>query len=684
MDACDASILNEFFEESEELLNSLEDALLSLERDPAEADSLETALRALHTIKGNASFLNVPEIVSLAHAGESALAAMRDGLAALDVETLEALLETGAALRANLARLRCDEALAPPDAALLARLQAHPVTSTPASAETARAGDEERETPDLALSEHRMAVLDAAVADFSDSLDVIGRALETSMRQPAQRKAALAEIRGACGGMSRTAQFLGLTTFEKTIDAIRRAAESSAELDDHSADAPSIITPLISFARRQVDELAARREPSEPPPALLEPIDGPSPARPVAGASAPSRELRSVRVDVDRLEALLDLVGELVIQKNSVARLVQPCGPLADAPKNLREIVLRLSEDLDRLTGDLQHATMRVRMQPLSTLFGRYPRLLRDLANEAGKDVVLEIDGADTEVDRSIIEGLGESMVHLLRNSVDHGVESPSERKRAGKPETGVIRIAAAPSGEHAVIRVSDDGRGMNRERLLRKAIERGILAAHEAHALSDQDAFLLALAPGFSTAAEVSTLSGRGVGMDVVRRSVERLGGSVQIESTPGAGTDVTIRVPLTIAIVGALTVGVGPETYAIPLPNVVEARRLGGGARTEDMPEISLAALLETPRVDGDEDRFAVVVEQHGRRAALLVSELRGRVEVVAKPLSRVWASAAPFSAAAIDADGEVILVLDVARTLELAARPLVIGSASEEGAP
>ncbi len=699
MDAFDANILNEFLLESEDLLQNLDEALLSMESDGAAADSLDVAMRALHTIKGNASFLGLTAIVTLAHAGESALEAARDDGAGLASELISALFQASESLRTSLARLQRGEELQLPDAALLDRLQTTIASrGSEKACASATATNQSIEAASDQLPDHRQALLAAALADFTTSLDAMMRALQAAERQPALCASASQDVVEICDGLLRTTAFFALPLIEESVATLKRGAIGLAATD-RIAEYVAVMLPMLRWAQGQVAAVSANQEPISLPQPLRLQLDelllrdaaaGHSDSGPIAvqrdqpvARTSPSGEIRSVRVDVGRLESLLDLVGELVLRKNSFARLLQPTGPLAGAPGDVREEVIRLSEDLDRLTADLQHATMHVRMQPLTTLLNRYPRVIRDLAAESGKEVTLEIDGAETEVDRSIIEGLGESLVHLLRNSVDHGVESPEERTAAGKPRHGLIRVRAAQSGDIAVIQVSDDGRGMDRRRLIERAIERGILNHNEAETLSDEDAFLLTFAPGFSTARQVSNISGRGVGMDVVRRSVERLGGSVQIKSTPGRGTTVTIRAPLTIAILNALIVNVGDEAYAIPLANVVKAGRINAAANQSSVPRISLAELLETPLTADHGERFEVIVEQHGRRAALLVSELAGRMEIVTKPLARRFMAAAPFSVSSIDANGDVMLVLDVARILELAAWPVSVHSDGKEGA-
>lgn len=388
----------------------------------------------------------------------------------------------------------------------------------------------------------------------------------------------------------------------------------------------------------------------------------------------------TIRVEVGRLETLLNLVGQMVLTKN---RTVAMNRKLRDhnLPQEMKEDMAATAGDLDRLTSELQMAVMRTRMQPLAKVFDRYPRVIRDMARATEKQIHLELIGKDTEVDKSVLELLADPLVHILRNSADHGIEKPAVRTAAGKDATGTIRLVAEHQGSHVRIAVTDDGKGMDREVLGRKAIERGMVTAEGLASLSDGEVFQFIFAPGFSTAEKVTDLSGRGVGMDVVRTNVSKMGGIVNITSAKGRGSTIEILIPLTVAIMPAMIVGIGKQLYCLPLQSVVEIVRLGDGEvhsvggqqvmrlRDKVLPLIDtrkrLGETSEKPHAD-----FAVVVGVSGQRVALMVDWLLGQQEIVVKPLDDRFARGGPFSGATIREDGFVSLIVDLPQLVREAA--------------
>ena len=400
-------------------------------------------------------------------------------------------------------------------------------------------------------------------------------------------------------------------------------------------------------------------------------------------AAAPNRgnaAEATIRVEVGRLETLLNLVGQMVLTKN---RTVAMTRKLRDhnLPQEMKEDMAATAGDLDRLTSELQMAVMRTRMQPLAKVFDRYPRVIRDMARATEKQIHLELIGKDTEVDKSVLELLADPLVHILRNSADHGIEKPAVRTAAGKDATGTIRLVAEHQGSHVRIAVTDDGKGMDREVLGRKAIERGMVTAEGLASLSDGEVFQFIFAPGFSTAEKVTDLSGRGVGMDVVRTNVSKMGGIVNITSAKGRGSTIEILIPLTVAIMPAMIVGIGKQLYCLPLQSVVEIVRLGDGEvhsvggqqvmrlRDKVLPLIDtrkrLGETSEKPHAD-----FAVVVGVSGQRVALMVDWLLGQQEIVVKPLDDRFARGGPFSGATIREDGYVSLIVDLPQLVREAA--------------
>ncbi len=400
-----------------------------------------------------------------------------------------------------------------------------------------------------------------------------------------------------------------------------------------------------------------------------------------APAGAAAQVEQTIRVEVGRLETLMNLVGELVLQKNRFQALSRQIEGFEQLEPEFREEVTVSASNLDRVTGDIQVAVMRTRMQPLDKLFGKYPRLIRDLAKKTGKHINLVIEGGETEVDKSVLEELGDPMVHLLRNSADHGLEMPHDRVLAGKDETGTIRIVAAHEGSHVSLRILDDGRGMTREKIASKAIEKGIATEQEVSQLSDKEVYRFILAAGFSTAAEVTDLSGRGVGMDVVRTNIEALKGTIDVDSVPGKGTEIIIKIPLTIAIMPAMMVRVDDEIYAIPLSNLLEIVRpdddrvstINGHPvmrlRDTILPLLSAQELFGTDPAKRVKAPFAVVIQHNDRAFGLMVSDLIGQHEIVIKPLDEMFDRKGPISGATVRDDGGVSLIVDVAQLARIA---------------
>jgi len=378
---------------------------------------------------------------------------------------------------------------------------------------------------------------------------------------------------------------------------------------------------------------------------------------------SPNGDSSSIRVSIEKVDQLINLVGELVITQ---AMLAQRASGHAELANGLA--------DLERNTRDLQESVMSIRMLPIAFVFNRYPRLLRDLAAKLGKQVELKTVGEQTELDKGVIEKIADPMTHLVRNAVDHGIEAPEARLAAGKPAQGTLTLRAFHQGGNIVIEVADDGRGLDRGKILRKAREKS-LAADDA--MSDQEVFQLIFEPGFSTADAVTDVSGRGVGMDVVKKNIAALGGSVELDSRLGEGTRVTVRLPLTLAIMDGMTVGVGGETYVVPLASVIELLEPGSrevksvagqgkvvDVRSEYLPVISLAdRFVSIDRAKADRDSAMVIVESEGAKTALLVDELLGQQQVVVKSLEANYKRVPGISGATIMGDGSVALIADVA---------------------
>jgi two-component system chemotaxis sensor kinase CheA len=375
------------------------------------------------------------------------------------------------------------------------------------------------------------------------------------------------------------------------------------------------------------------------------------------GIKALSRMGQTIRIDVERLDELMNLVGELVIQRTRLAQIKE----LGNA-----------TDELARITNELQNLVMKVRMVPIEQVFNRFPRMVRDLSQESNKKVRLEIYGADTELDKTVVDAMGDPLMHLIRNAIDHGIETPEERIKLGKPEEGVIKLLAYHEGNNIYIEVEDDGSGINIEKVKKKAVEKGILSEEALNRMSEEDIYNLLFIPGFSTSDKVTDISGRGVGMDVVKRRVEELNGTIKIESKPGKGTRVIIRLPLTLAIIQSLLVKVSDEVYAIPLSNIEEIVKLEEAeirtvknaevlySRGRVIPLYRLSRVLGLP--DKNRCNFAVIVRTGGKQMGIAVDDLVGEEEIVIKSIDKMVNLNKNFVGATILGNGKVALILDV----------------------
>lgn len=741
----DPEILQDFLTESGELLDALERDLVSLERAPQDPELLNRAFRALHTIKGSASFLALTNLVRIAHAAESALNAARNGQVAVDRAMMDLLLQAVDLIKRQMAQIQTQQELAEPPAALVDQLAALGEGKAAASAAAAPAAPAEGEDPVLKLPSGREDLLDYFVDDMEEAVGKIA-ALAPELAAGGSRASTAGGLLVELGeALAKTADFFEFRRMHDLVVALNQLGRASGELGDgNAAGAAVLLTASVAILRDQAVGLRAKRVREGGAGALVARIDAlvkavesgeeapdldlhavaadptiaaatagttgaalsgavavaAPQAAPDAGSGAPaaggeaapkqgdedaarrSTPEQTIRVEVGRLETLMNLVGELVLQKNRIASIVR--GLSTDSSGERLEQLGLASGGLERVTADIQIAVMRTRMQPLDKIFSKYPRLIRDLARKTGKQMELVIEGGDTEVDKSVIEELGDPLVHLMRNSADHGLESPEERSAAGKSAQGVIKLSASHEGSHVCLVVADDGRGLSRERIAKKAVERGLVKAEAVAAMSDRDVFQFVFLPGFSTAEAVSDLSGRGVGMDVVRTNIAKIKGTIELTSTAGKGTQIAIKIPLTVAIMPAMMVEVSKEIYAIPLTNILEIVRPDPAAistigespvmrlRDRVLPLIRAHDLIGAAGA-GEPAPFTVVLSMADKRVGLMVTRLIGQQEIVIKPLEGVGAAAAhgrrAMSGATVRDDGGVSLIVDVAELVRMA---------------
>ncbi|MBH1514378.1 chemotaxis protein CheA [Stenotrophomonas maltophilia] len=606
MSAVSDDITADFIIEAQEILDRLGEQLVSLEQAPQDTEQLNAVFRGYHTLKGGAGFLGVTAMVELCHAAEEALGAARAGQAVLQAHHFDAAQQSLDYLQSMLDAVSSgtEPGYAPPD--LIAQFDVHGGAAAPAAAAAAPAAG----AGDLITDDEFEALLDQLH-----------------------------------GGNAPTA----VAPAKKADDGLISEDEFEALLDQlHGGAAPGA-RPAAAVAPAPI---AAPR-----PAAAPAPVAKPA-AKPLAEAE------HTVRVDTKRLDAIVNLIGELVLSRNRLKTL----------RARLRDEELdRAVSTLDIATARLQSAVMRTRMQPVGKVFSRFPKVARDVARSLKKEVDLELIGAETELDRNLVEALADPLVHLVRNAIDHGVEMPDLREAQGKPRMGHVRLSAQQEGDYVSIEVQDDGAGIDPEKLRAKAREKGLIDPEAAARLSSEECLHLVFLPGFSTKQQVTDISGRGVGMDVVQSRIRELSGQIQIQSELGRGSRFLIRVPLTLAILPTLLVQAGEDVYALPLARVMEvlhAPRTSLGwfdgravldRRSHTLPLVDLRQWLDvTPAAS---TLLTIVVLQAGEaRFGLVVDQVRGREEVVIKPLPKALRGLRGYAGATLIGDGRMALILDV----------------------
>lgn len=692
-----------FFEEAGENLDLMEQMLLSLNLETADDEELNGVFRCAHSVKGGAATFGFSDVAELTHQMESLLDRLRRHELQPNAAMVDVLLESADASRGLLARHQAGgEGDSPPTADLVRRI------SVLASGQAALPP-----VVDAPRSPAPMPVTIPVVQQPVAVVPVVNKPSKTTrsleirigpLEHPEQADAikelfrdipGLGDIAAMECAQANTRVFAVETSSsdEDLLDLfafhVSRAQVSIKEVGDVVAASDS----GYGFFDDSADTHEAKSYDDDPPPgAPLAPLPGfgffdGAPGAPSAvgtassdgaGSMLPAKvgvkpavlavppEAATIRVAISKVDQLINLVGELVITQAMLAQNSRALDPA------LYQQLLTGLTDLDRNTRDLQESVMSIRMIPMSIVFSRFPRMLRDLANKLGKKVDFVTQGEATELDKGLVEKITDPLTHLVRNSCDHGVELPADRIRAGKPETGTITLSASHQGGSIVIEVRDDGRGMSREKILAKARERGIEVSDQ---MPDSEVWMLIFAPGFSTAEVVTDVSGRGVGMDVVKRNIAALNGTVEIDSSEGYGMKVSIRLPLTLAIMDGMSVGVGDEVYILPLSSVVESFQVKSDAvstvgqgsqlvkvREEYMPVIELEKVFQVPRFDFEKSSdIMVVVEADGCRVALLVDELLGQQQVVVKNLESNYRKVPNISGATILGDGKVALILD-----------------------
>jgi two-component system, chemotaxis family, sensor kinase CheA len=672
-----------YFQDCDELLGELESALMALDNGRSDGDTLNDAFRAIHSIKGGADILHFDRLVRFAHTFESVLDRLRLGRLAVDPELASLMLRAGDAVadlvRAAQAGTEMPEGYENEMADALQSL-----AQAAGATEASEPGDgQAAATPDEGVP----AAADAPPRHFriqlSPPADLFRQGNEPQL---------LIQALERLGGVRTVADASALPPLA-TLDAeqcylrwtidVRTTAGLEAIQDVFDLVLDKSDLEIVDLTAEAADAAAGAKA-DDPGPQAAAPAVSPSNPSSIAptSGSAPGAQVKvaptvnSIRVDLEKLDYLVNLVGELVISQSMLAE------QLSVLPTDKFPALSRSIEEMSQHARNLQDGVMAVRTQPVKSVFARMPRLVRDLAVETGKNVRLLISGESTEVDKTVVEQLFDPLIHMIRNAVDHGIESPAERSANGKPVQGTIRLSAAHVGGRIVIQVTDDGRGIDRERVRARAVERGLLNADAV--LTDEQLDNLIFLPGLSTAETVSDISGRGVGMDVVRRNVERLGGRVLIRSVGGRGSTFYLSLPLTLAVLDGMIVGVGAETYIVPLtvileslrPNARDVHRLVGGGevlyvRGEYVPLVYLGRAFDVPDATKEPwDGLVMLVDADaGGKIGVVVDEIVGQQQVVIKSVEANYRALRGIAGATILGNGHVALILDVAGLAEAA---------------
>ncbi len=685
----DDELLQDFLVEAGEILESLSEQLVDLEQSPDDTELLNTVFRGFHTIKGGAGFLAIDAMVALCHRSEDIFNLLRNGERTITPELMDTILPVLDVLDAQFEALRNGEQVADADPAMLSALEKF---TKPATQEEATVAPEAAapiaETPPEAgsISTKVGAGEDITDAEFDQLLSVLDGSDKPAPATTATEgseditddefDALLDELHGKGKFDSSNLATAGDSSNEEESTPENKpvASSSSDEIiteDEFDALLDELHGKGKFSAEKVVTGQTVTAATAAPPPAAAvekkeTSVEVTKTSKKAAAKEKPPAET-SVRVDTSRLDDIMNMVGELVLVRNRITRLGERSG---------NEEMLKAVANLDLVTADLQLSVMKTRMQPIKKVFGRFPRVVRDIARNLKKEIRLEMVGEDTDLDKNLVEALADPLVHLVRNSLDHGIEMPDEREAAGKPREGSVVLAASQEGDHILLSIEDDGKGMDPDILRNIAVEKGLMDQEAADRLSNKECYELIFAPGFSTKKEISNISGRGVGMDVVKTGISRLNGTVEIDSELGKGTRLSIKVPLTLAIMSTLMVRLEDQLFALPLVNVSEIFHLDltrtnvvDGQlviliRERSLPLFYLKHWLVNGQSNAElpKQGHVVVVHIGTQKIGFVVDELIGQEEVVIKPLGALLHGISGLAGATITGDGGIAIILDV----------------------
>lgn len=639
-------ILQDFLIEAFEMIEQLDQDLVELEQRPEDLDLLNRIFRVAHTIKGSSSFLNFDVLTKLTHHMEDVLNKARHGELKITPEIMDVVLASIDQMKALLYSIRD-------------------------TGSDATSGININPT---------VARLDAA----SSGKSIDSASGQSPSAAPAAKEEAVAEDEPDYSSMSAEeveAEIERLLQARQEEDRKRREEKGKGEApaSSESTPAPKTAEPAKDEEPKKASEPAQSPQ-AAPAPAVAAPKAA-APANAEGGAGGGAAMEQTIRVDVNRLDHLMNLIGELVLGKNRLIKIYNDVEERYEGEQFLDELNQVVSS-VSTVTTDLQIAVMKTRMLPIGRVFNRFPRMIRDLSRELNKKVELVMSGEETELDKSIVEEIGDPLVHIIRNSADHGVEMPDVRVAAGKSETGIVELKAYHEGNSIVIEIVDDGKGLDPVMLKIKAIEKGVISEKEADTMSDKEAFGLIFKPGFSTAAKITNVSGRGVGMDVVKTNIEKLNGIIEVDSAVGKGTTIKLKIPLTLAIIQALLVGVQEELYAIPLSSVLETVRITQDdiflvegksvlrLRNEVLSLVRLSDIFGIEEtMEENENLYVVIIGLAETKMGVVIDRLIGQEEIVIKSLGYYLKGIEGIAGATIRGDGRVTLIADVAALMQMA---------------
>lgn len=691
----DEEILQDFLVEAGEILEQLSEQLVELESRPDDMDLLNAIFRGFHTVKGGAGFLQLNALVECCHIAENVFDILRKGERRVSSELMDVVLQALDTVNAMFDQVREQSEPTPATPELLAALArlaepegaapAEPVQAPPAAVPPA----EPAAPPEAPAQSGSSDITDDEFEQLLDALqgdEAPASAVAEASAAPAGDEISDAEFEALLDQLHGKGKFVPPAVSAEPAQVPAEAVEPAAAAagDDISDDEFEALldelhgkgkfngaSEAVAAAAAVAKNIAAKSPAAKPvAPAKAAAARPAAPDRPAA-----SEAETTVRVDTARLDEIMNMVGELVLVRNRLVRLGLNSGD---------EAMAKAVANLDVVTGDLQMSVMKTRMQPIKKVFGRFPRLVRDLARNMKKEINLELVGEETDLDKNLVEALADPLVHLVRNAVDHGIESPEEREAAGKPRVGQVVLSAEQEGDHILLMITDDGKGMDAEVLRNKAVEKGLLERDAADRLTDLECYNLIFAPGFSTKTEISDVSGRGVGMDVMKTKISQLNGTVNVFSQKGSGSKIVIKVPLTLAIMPTLMVMLGSQAFAFPLVNVNEIFHLDLSrtnvvdgqevviVRDKALPLFYLKRWLVPSAAHEEQGEGHVVILSVGtQRIGFVVDQLVGQEEVVIKPLGKMLQGTPGMAGATITGDGRIALILDVPSMLKRYAR-------------